>query len=381
MTSLDIKPFTIAIPEAEIGDLTDRLARTRWPDTIPGSGWTYGIDLARARELAAYWRDGFDWRKQEAMLNAFPQFTAAIDGQRVHFIHARSPEPDALPLILTHGWPGTFADFTAMIGPLTDPRRHGGDPADAFHVVVPSIPGFGFSGPTQEPGWDSARIARAWDTLMSGLGYPRYGAHGGDAGSFITRQMGTAAPGGLLAIHVLEIWAAYPTGAPGELDDLTQAETERMAFMAGFNDASGHQGIHQTRPLTLAYGLTDSPAGQLAWIADPLTGLGRFSPPEPRDRDAVLTTVSIYWFTKTAGSSARWYFEDAHTSAGSPEAPNPTPTGVALFPYNFQSVRKIAERSNNIVHWSTFDRGGHFAALDAPDLLTGGLRQFFRRFR
>ena len=381
MTSLDITPFTIAIPDAEIDDLNNRLARTRWPDTIPGSDWTYGIDLGRTHELAAYWRDGFDWRAQEASLNTFPQFTATIDDQTVHFVHVRSPEPNALPLILTHGWPSTFADFTDMIGPLTDPRRHGGDPADAFHVVIPSIPGFGFSGPTKAPGWDSARIARAWDTLMRGLGYPRYAAHGGDAGSSITRQMGIAQPEGLLGIHVLEIWSAYPTGAPGELDDLTEIEKQRLTFIAEFDHASGHQGIHQTRPLTLAYGLTDSPAGQLAWISDPLMGLGRFAPPEPRDRDVVLTDVSIYWFTRTAGSSARWYFEDAHASASNPDLPNPTPTGVALFPYNFQSIRAIAERSNNIVHWSSFDRGGHFAALEVPDLLVGDLRQFFRSFR
>jgi epoxide hydrolase len=267
-----------------------------------------------------------------------------------------------------------------MIGALTDPRRHGGDPADAFNVVVPSIPGFGFSGPTQAPGWDSARIAKAWDTLMHGLGYARYGAHGGDAGSFITREMGVAKRDGLLGIHVLEIFA-FPTGAPGELDDLTDSERERMTFMAGFNDLSCHQKVHQTRPLTLAYGLTDSPVGQLAWICDPMMGLGRFAPPEPRDRDTVLTNVSIYWFTKTAGSSARWYFEDARSGAGAPDKPNPIPTGVALFPYNLLSVRKIAERSNNIVHWSTFDRGGHFAAIEVPDLLVGDIRQFFRRFR
>jgi hypothetical protein len=215
---------------------------------------------------------------------------------------------------------------------------------------------------------------------MHGLGYARYVAHGGDVGSFVTRQMGIAQPDGLLAIHVLEIWA-FPTGAPGELDGLTDTEKDRLTFMAGFNDLSSHQRVHQTRPLTLAYGLTDSPVGQLAWINDPLMGLGRFAPPEPRDRDVLLTNTSIYWFTQTAGSSARWFFEDAQTGAGDPGTPNPTPTGVALFPYNFQSVRAIAERSNNIVHWSTFDRGGHFAALDVPDLLVGDLQRFFRRFR
>ncbi|MEG9437854.1 epoxide hydrolase [Edaphobacter sp. HDX4] len=377
---LDVKPFKIDISETDVSDLKDRLARTRWTDTIAGSAWNYGIDLAWTKEMIAYWRDGFDWRKQEAMLNAFPQFTATIDGQTVHFIHVRSPEPNAQPLILTHGWPSTFADFAAMIGPLTDPRRYGGDPADAFDVVVPSIPGFGFSGPTQVPGWNSARIAKGWDTLMHGLDYAHYGAHGGDAGSFISRQMGIQKCDGLLGIHVLEIWA-FPTGAPGELDNLTESERERMMFMAGFNNLSCHQRVHQTRPLTLAYGLTDSPVGQFAWICDPMMGLGRYGPPEPLDRDTLLTNVSIYWFTKTAESSARWYLEDARSGAGAPDMLNPIPTGVALLPYNFQSVRKIAERSNNIVYWSTLERGGHFAALAVPDLLVGDIRQFFRRFR
>lgn len=380
MGSIDVKPFEIAIPEADVVDLRERLARTRWPDTVPGSGWDYGIDLAWTKEMAAYWRDGFDWRKQEAMLNAFPQFRTTIDGQTVHFIHVRSPEPNAIPLILTHGWPSTFADFTGMIGALADPRRHGGDPAQAFDVVIPSIPGFGFSGPTTVPGWDSRRIARAWNTLMRGLGYARYGAHGGDAGSFISRQLGVANPDGLLGIHVLEIFA-FPTGAPGELDDLTKSERERMTFMGGFNNLSCHQRVHQTRPLTLAYGLTDSPVGQLAWICDPMMGLGRFAPPETRDPDMVLTNVSIYWFTRTAESSARWYLEDARSGAGMSDAINPVPTGVALFPYNLLSVRKIAERANNIVHWSSFDHGGHFAAMEVPDLLVGDIRKFFDRFR
>ncbi|UUD63647.1 epoxide hydrolase [Pseudomonas seleniipraecipitans] len=378
--SLKVKPFKIDIPHDQLLDLEQRLARMRWPATVPGSRWSYGLDLNVAKQMVAYWKDGFDWRRQEAKLNAFPQFTTTIDGQTIHFIHARSPEPTAQPLILTHGWPSTFADFAEMIGPLTDPRRYGGDPADAFDVVVPSIPGFGFSGPTQEPGWDSAKIARAWDTLMRGLGYDRYGAHGGDAGSFITREMGIAKPDGLLAIHVLEIFA-FPTGVPGELDELTAAEREQMEFMAGFNERSCHQAVHQKRPLTLGYGLADSPVGQLAWICDPMMGLGRYAPPESHNWDTVLTNVSIYWFTNTAESSARWYLEDAQSGAGGAEKMNSTPTGVALFPYNLLSIRKIAERGNNIVHWSSFDRGGHFAAIDVPELLVGDLRKFFREFR
>ncbi|MFG6667888.1 epoxide hydrolase family protein [Halomonas sp. HNIBRBA4712] len=379
-TPLQITPFEIAIPDSEIDDLHARLERVRWPSSVPGSGWEYGLDLDTAKALVAYWRDGFDWRKQEQRLNRFPQFLTTIDNQTIHFIHVRSPEPEAQPLIMTHGWPSTFADFAELIGPLTDPRRYGGDPADAFDVVIPSIPGFGFSGPTIEPGWDSARIAKAWDTLMQGLGYSHYVAHGGDAGSFITREMGIAKPAGLRAIHVLEIFA-FPTGVPGELDDLTESEKSQMAFMAGFNEHSCHQGVHQKRPLTLAYGLTDSPVGQLAWIVDPMKGLGRYAPPEPHDRDVVLTNVSLYWFTRTAESSARWYLEDARSGAGGAEAMNTVPTGVALFPYNLLSIRKIAERANNIVHWKHYDRGGHFAAIDVPMLLVEDLREFFRRFR
>ncbi|NJO35202.1 MAG: epoxide hydrolase 1 [Rhodospirillales bacterium] len=379
MTSLDVRPFRIAVPDKDVADLKDRLGHTRLPDLIPGAGWDYGVDLNWAKETVDYWRDEFDWRKQEAILNAFPQFMTSIEGQPIHFIHVQSPEPNALPMIMTHGWPSTFADFAGMISALTDPRRHGGDPADAFDVVIPSIPGFAFSSP-MPTGWDSARIAGAWHTLMQGLGYDRYVAHGGDAGSFITRQMGIAAPAGLLAIHVLEIFD-FPTGEPGELDDMSQVENDRMMFMFGFNDVAGYHRLHQTRPLTLDYALNDSPAGQLAWICDPMMGFGRFAPPEPRNLDDVLTNVSLYWFTKTAGSSARWYQDDARTGAGQPKPYNSTPTGVAMLPYNLQTVRKIAERLNNIVYWSTLDRGGHFAALDAPHLLTGDLRRFFRDFR
>jgi pimeloyl-ACP methyl ester carboxylesterase len=380
MTELDLKPFQIAIPAADLDDLKARLARSRWPDEIPGSGWNYGVDLTWAKDMAAYWGNGFDWRNEEARLNAFPQFTTTIDGQNIHFLHVRSPEPTALPLILTHGWPGTFAEFSEVIGPLSDPRRHGGDPADAFHLVVPSIPGFGFSGPTHEPGWDSARIAKAWNDLMHALGYISYGAHGGDAGALISHEMGILKPEGLVGIHLLQIFA-FPTGAPGEMDGLSDFEKAGMKVLGDFQSKAGYQKIQQTRPQTLAFGLTDSPAGQLAWNSELFMGFGSLAGYGALDRDRFLTHVSIYWFTGTAGSSARWYFEDARTGAGYREVSNPTPTGVAVFPYDFRSMRKFAERSNNIVHWSTFDRGGHFAAMDAPDLLVGDIRQFFRRLR
>ena len=375
----DIRPFRIDVQDADIEDLKDRLARTRWPDQLSGVGWGYGTPLEYVREMVEYWRTSYDWRKEEARLNEFPQFTTMIDGANVHFLHVRSPELNAMPLILTHGWPGSVAEFLDLIGPLTDPRSHGGDPADAFDLVIPSIPGYGFSGPTLDTGWDSARTAGAWDELMKRLRYERYGAQGGDAGALITRELGILKPDGLVGVHLLQIFA-FPSGDPNEMAGLTEFEREGMEILANFDAISGYVKIHQTRPQTLAYGLTDSPAGQLAWNSELFMGFGGENA-DNVDRDRFLTHVTIFWVTATAGSSARQYYEDARTGAGYREVPNDTPTGVSVFPYDFRSVRVFAERSNNIVHWSTFDRGGHFAASDAPDLLIGDLREFFRRFR
>jgi pimeloyl-ACP methyl ester carboxylesterase len=379
LSAREIQPFRIDVPDSELEDLRDRLARTRWPDQLPGVGWSYGTPLDYVRGMAEYWRTSYDWRKHEALLNEFPQFTTTIDGTNVHFLHVRSPEPNAMPLILTHGWPGSVAEFLDLIGPLSDPKSHGGDPADAFDLVIPSIPGYGFSGPTVDTGWDSARTARAWDQLMKRLGYERYGAHGGDAGSLITRELGILKPEGLVGMHVLQIFA-FPSGEPNEMAELTDFEREGMGILANFESVSGYLKIQQTRPQTLAYGLTDSPAGQLAWNSELFMGFGGENV-ENVDRDRFLTHVTIFWVTRTAGSSARQYYEDARTGAGYREVPNDTPTGVSVFPNDFRSVRTFAERANNIVHWSTFDRGGHFAASDAPDLLVGDLREFFRRFR
>jgi pimeloyl-ACP methyl ester carboxylesterase len=360
-------------------DLGQRLGRTRWPDEVEDAGWDYGTNLAYLRELTEYWRTSFDWRKQEAILNEFPQFTTTVDGTNVHFMHVRSPEPDALAVILTHGWPGTVAEFLDVIGPLSDPRSHGGDAADAFDLVIPSMPGYGFSGPTNDAGWDSARIAKAWDTLAKRLGYERYGAHGGDAGALVTRELGILKPEGLVGVHMLQIFA-FPSGDPEEMGRMDEFEQEGMKYLESFEANSGYVKIHQTRPQTLSYALTDSPAGQLAWNTELFAGFGGEGA-EYLDRDRFLTHVSIFWFTATAGSSARQYLEDGKTGAGYRELPNETPTGVSVFPYDFRSVRAFAERSNNIVHWSQMDRGGHFAASDAPDLLVEDLRTFFRRFR
>ncbi|MFJ5546571.1 epoxide hydrolase family protein [Streptomyces sp. NPDC093225] len=371
-----MRPFRIDVPQDALDDLRERLARTRWPDAAPDEGWAYGVPLDHVRQLAEYWGREYDWRAHEARLNAFPQFTTEIDGADVHFLHVRSPEPDALPLVLTHGWPGSFAEFVDMIGPLADPRAHGGDPADAFHVVVPSIPGYTFSGPTRDRGWSSRRVAAAWDTLMRRLGYEQYGAHGGDAGALVGRQLGLLNPKGLVGTHVLQLFS-FPSGDPAEMAGLTEDDMARLAVLANFQDKAGFSAIQSTRPQTLAYALTDSPAGQLAWN-ELIMGMGEGN---GLTADQILTHVTLYWLTATAGSAARQYYEDAH-DAGALEGPNTAPTGVAVFAGDFLSIRPFAERDNtNIVHWAEYDRGGHFAAMEVPDVLTEDIRTFFRALR
>jgi epoxide hydrolase len=247
--------------------------------------------------------------------------------------------------------------------------------------VIPSVPGFPLSGPTREPGWNSARIAKAWDELMQRLGYERYGAHGGDVGALVSHELALLQSPRLVGVHVLEIYA-FPTGDPSELEGLSDFDKKGLEMLEQFQSRAGYQKIQSTRPQTLAYGLTDSPAGQIAWSSELFTGFGGvFGDPRTANRDLFLTNVALYWFTRTAASSSRLYYEDAQNGTGYRQVKNSTPTGVAVFPQNFRSLRKLAERTNNIVHWSQFDRGGHFAAIDAPDLLIGDLRAFFRRFR
>jgi pimeloyl-ACP methyl ester carboxylesterase len=382
MNSHSIHPFHIEIPDAQLDDLRERLARTRWPVELPGVGWSRGVPLGYLQELAEYWRTGYDWRSQEAQLNEVPQFTTEIDGQNVHFLHVRSPEPDALPLIVTHGWPGSIVEFLDVIGPLTDPRAHGADPADAFDVVAPSIPGFGFSGPARETGWDTDRVARAWVELMDRLGYERYGAQGGDTGALISPKLGRIAPDHVVGVHANGL-LAFPSGDPGELADLSDAEQARLGVLKRWgNELGGYAILQSTRPQTLAYALTDSPAGQLAWIVerfkdwtDPAAEL----PEDAVDRDRLLTNVTIYWLTATAGPSAQLYYEGAAAWGETPE-PSGVPTGVAVFPMD-TSIRRLAEREHTITHWTEYDRGGHFAAMEAPDLLVEDIRAFFRTTR
>jgi epoxide hydrolase len=344
-----IHPFRIDVPEASLDDLKDRLARTRWPDELPGVGWRYGVPLSYLRQLAVYWRTSYDWRAAEADLNAFPQFTTEIDGATVHFLHIRSTDPAAMPLILTHGWPGSIVEFLDVIGPLTDPRAYGGNPADAFHLVIPSIPGYGFSGPTREVGWTTARVANAWAELMRRLGYERYGAQGGDWGAFVSPELGRIDPTHVVGVHVNAATMGFiPFGAvaPEELATFTEEEKARLARLNRFlSDGNGYFQIQATRPQTLAYGLSDSPVGLLAWIVEKFkewTDPSAELPEDAVDRDRMLTNVMLYWLTGTAGSSARLYYENMHAASWG-QQPGQTPTGVAVFAEDL-AIRRYAER-------------------------------------
>jgi epoxide hydrolase len=382
----EIKPFRISIPQAELDDLSRRLAGTRWPDELPGSGWRLGMPLNYLRELAEYWCSSYDWRRQEARLNELPQFTTTIDGTNVHFLHVHSREPNALPLVITHGWPGSFVEFLNVIGPLTNPRAYGGDPRDAFHLVVPSIPGFGFSGPTSEAGWNPGRVSGAWAELMKRLGYARYGAQGGDWGSYISQELGVVDKDHVVGVHVNTL-RVLSSGDPAEMSRLTDQERRRVERLEGFmKNGRGYSELQSTRPQTLAYALTDSPVGQLAWIVEMFKRWtdSRERPEEAVDRNQMLTNVMLYWLTRTAGSSARIYYERAQSGLLSGHTQSSTvPLGVAVFPYDIgPPVRRFAEREyKNIVHWSEFDRGGHFAAMEEPDLFVGDVGKFFRPLR
>ncbi|TDC73698.1 epoxide hydrolase family protein [Streptomyces hainanensis] len=391
-----IRPFRIEIPPAALDDLRARLANTRWPAELPGVGWSRGVPVGYLRELADHWRTGYDWRAREAALNAHPQFVTTVDGQRLHFLHVRSPEPDATPLMLLHGWPGTFADFLDVIGPLTDPRAHGGDPADAFHLVIPSLPGFGFSTPLAGPGMNAARIAGVLAELMARLGYPRYGLQGYDTGSWVAPQLARLAPERVIGVH-LNAAIAFPTGAEGETEGLGDADQRRWQRMRDLNDA--YLQCNAKRPGTVAYGLHDSPVGQLAWIVEkfkeltwPEDGL----PEDAVDRDVILTDVSLYWFTGTAGSAAQIYYEEISAADWSEDAAwgeetegdagawaperGTVPTGVLLSAHDV-TVRPWAERDHHVVSWTELAEGGHFLAMEAPDALVEDVRALFRKLR
>ncbi len=373
----ELKPFHIDVPTEALDDLQFRLARTRWPEAECVDDWSQGIPLAYTRELAAYWADGYDWRSREAALNRFDQFTTEIDGLDIHFIHQRSPHQDALPLVITHGWPGSIAEFQNVIQPLVDPPS--GRPEDAFHVVCPSLPGYGFSGKPSEAGWGVGKIAQAWETLMLRLGYDRYGAQGGDWGAAVTTQIGRNR-GHCVAIH-LNMPIARPAAGSG--GDLTEDEQQALvAFAEHRKWGTGYSKQQSTRPQTLGYGLVDSPVGQLAWIVEKFWAWTDCDghPENVVSRDELLDNVMLYWVTGSGASSARLYWEsfNSFVTDGRVELP----TGVAAFPTEIiRTPRRWCEAAYTITHWTTMPRGGHFAAFEQPELFVDDVRAFFATVR
>jgi pimeloyl-ACP methyl ester carboxylesterase len=365
-----IEPFTLAVEDERLQDLSRRLARTRWPQEPEGLGPEYGMSAAYLGELAEYWRVSYDWRAEEARINALPGFTTTIDGQRIHFIHVRADTEDATPLILTHGWPGSIVEFLDLVEPL---RSAGLD------LVIPSLPGFGLSGPTTEIGWGSARIASAWATLMERLGYERYLAHGGDFGAAVSRELGLLEPEKTVGLHLTELASATP-----EPDDVRDEEDQRsVAARQRYQyELSGYMWAQSQRPQTLAFGLADSPAFQLAWILERFRDWGAGDTPgELVDRDALLTNAMLYWLTDTAASSTRIYKEEA-ASYGRDERAGSVPTAIVDTPDNIgHPVRRLAEQTDNIVRWSELARGGHFPGLEVPDLLAADIVAFARELR
>jgi epoxide hydrolase len=385
MTDTAITPFHIEIPQAALEDLDHRLTQTRWPQQLPDLGWSRGVEQSYLRELVEYWQHSYEWRTQEAALNTFEQFTTWIDGAKVHFLHVRSAVSGATPLILTHGWPGSIVEFLDVVGPLTDPAGHGGQASDAFDVVIPSIPGFGFSGPTADVGWDSHRIATAFAELMQRLGYDRYVAQGGDFGAFVAPDLGRVAPDHVIGVHVNAATLGFiPFGpVPDDvLATMTETEKARLTRLGEFmSEGNGYFQIQATRPSTIGFALNDSPVGQLAWIMDKFKEWTHPSSQRPErsiDRDRMLTNVMLYWLTGTGASSAHLYYESMHSQHW--PTPITVPTGVAAFAEDV-SVRYFAEQGNNIVHWSDYDEGGHFAAMERPDLLVADIRAFVRSLR
>jgi pimeloyl-ACP methyl ester carboxylesterase len=375
-TNTEIHPFRIDIPQADLDDLQRRLERTRWANELPlptegavqtgpvPPGWEYGVPVGYVRRLVEAWRTTYDWRAWEERLNEYPQFVTEIDGQQIHFLHVRSADPNAIPLLLTHGWPNSVVEFLDLIEPLTAPTE-----GQAFHLVIPSLPGFGFSGPTADQGWNRYRTARAWAELMHRLGYERYGAHGNDAGAFVAPELGRIDPDHVIGVHVTQLFS-FPSGDPAELADLSEDELGYVKFLQSFQDnMSAYAKLQETQPQTLAHALADSPSGQLAWIAQLLGGT---------NDQHVLTNATIYWLTNTGASSARFYYEDHH--AEHPTEPTTAPTGLASFAFDFRPLRRFAERDHsNIVSWNEYDRGSHWATQDAPDLLIQDLQGFFSK--
>jgi len=376
----DISPFRIEVPDADLEDLRERLRRTRWPEPETVDDWSQGVPLAFVRELCDYWADGYDWRATETRLNAIPQFRTELDGLGIHFLHVRSPHPDALPLVITHGWPGSVVEFLQVIGPLTDPPAHGGDPSDAFDVVCPSLPGYGFSDKPARAGWGTPRIASAWAALMARLGYERYGAQGGDWGASVTDRIARQDSEHVAGIH-LNMVLALPD--PDTMGDLTPQEQAALDSMTNYDRwDSGYSKQQSTRPQTLGYGLVDSPAGQCAWILEKFWAWTDCDgdPLKVLTRDELLDNVMLYWLTASGASSARLYWE---SFTDFDFGPVNVPTGCSVFPKEIlRTSRRWAEkRFSDLRHWNELDRGGHFPAFEQPELFVNEVRSFFRTVR
>jgi pimeloyl-ACP methyl ester carboxylesterase len=383
---MDVRPFTIAVEDSVLDDLRQRLADTRWPDEIPNSGWDYGSNIGYLKELVEYWRTQFDWRAQEAKLNAFSHFKSEVDGLDIHFIHEKGKGPNPMPLVITHGWPSCFFEMTKIIPLLTDPASHGGDAADSFDVVAPSLPGFGFSDHAQDRGMEVQRVAGMWNKLMTqNLGYPKFAAQGGDIGSGVTARLGYAHADNLYGIHLTSITRPTPYLGPGSrpVTDAEQALiTQRDKWFA---DEGGYNHIQGTKPQTLAYGLNDSPVGLAAWIVEKYRTWSDCGGDVEKSytKDELLTIITIYWVTQTISSSTRMYYEnqkDLWTMKKDEKVP--APAGMAMFPQEISKPpREWGERSYDVRRWTEMTSGGHFAALEEPRLLAEEVRAFFRGFR
>jgi pimeloyl-ACP methyl ester carboxylesterase len=375
-----IRPFAVEIADAEIDDLKQRLARTRWPNPETVSDWSQGVKVENAKSLIDYWEHEYDWRRFERELNRLPQFVTAIDGLDIHFIHVRSKNPNAMPLILTHGWPGSIVEFLKLIGPLTDPVAYGGDVEDSFDVVIPSLPGFGFSQKPTETGWTVARVATAWVQLMRRLGYEKWAAQGGDWGSVVTSALGAMRPDGLLGLH-LNTQYAFPARIPETLSPEERHAVETLALYTGPLGGSNH--LQATKPETVGFALADSPAGQAAWIYEKFQsktdndGLAE----DALSRDDMLDAISLYWFTNSAASSGRIYWENSSGSLAGPKID--LPVAVTVFPRDIPRLPRswIEDTYSDLIHYGEADKGGHFAAFEQPEILTREIRAGLRSLR
>ncbi|MDQ7907497.1 epoxide hydrolase [Phytohabitans sp. ZYX-F-186] len=389
--SIHIEPFRVQVPESDLVDLRARLARTRWPEPAPSPGWSHGVPLEVMRDLCRYWATDYRWRAAETRLNAVPQYRVDVNGVRVHVLHARSVQPGALPLVLTHGWPGSVLELVGLVGPLTDPVSHGGAPEDAFDVVIPSLPGYGFSAKPTGPGWGIERIATTWAQLMAGLGYTHYGATGSDWGTSVSSALGALVPHQVAGVHLVPPLAGPDPTTTG---DLTDAERDALARMhERGRTSSAYSEMHRTAPQTIGYALLDSPAGLCAWMAEKLIAwsdhaLGPTDDlPGALSRDQILDQITLYWLTGTAASSARLYAQSIESVSrwisGAYAEPVRVPVGASIFPAEVPrtSRRWAARRYPDIRYWAEHDRGGHFPALEVPDLLVQDLRAFFRPLR